>query len=128
MTLPTHEQEILDRLEAHGNPIGYEPWRRNDKGHAVMRAFIPLGDGRVKEGRMTITPKGLVYEQETYEVKDNPVLIGMRIGSQNCCLDCVTEEEARRSAFFILGPRSNDLTCDRCGRRLGDTRKPDGSS
>jgi hypothetical protein len=60
VTLPPHEQAVLDRLEKNGNPLGWKPWKRDERGQAVMRTVLSGPAGVRRICTFTITEKGLV--------------------------------------------------------------------
>lgn len=59
MTLPPHEQEVLDRLEKEGNPLGWKPLKRDERGRAIMQTILPGKQGERRICRMTLAPEGI---------------------------------------------------------------------
>ncbi len=70
MTLPAHEQSVLDRLKRDGNPLGWRPEMRNKQGEAVIRCDVPIPrkPGWVRISRAALTTRGLVHYR-SQEVK-----------------------------------------------------------
>lgn len=67
MSLRYYEQAVIDRLESVGNPLGWKPYKRDEKGDAIMKTVLK---GRDRDGRecerhclMKITPRGLIYDE-----------------------------------------------------------------
>lgn len=59
MKLPPHEQDVLDRLEKEGNPLGWKPLKRDERGQAIMQTTLPGKPGERRVCRMTLTEKGI---------------------------------------------------------------------
>lgn len=64
MTLPPHEQEVLDRLRANGNPLNWKPHGRDEKGQAKLRALLPGKPGELRVCEATLTLRGIVHHPE----------------------------------------------------------------
>lgn len=73
--LPAHEQDVLDRLESAGNPLGWKPETRVD-GVAIIRADSepPNMPGHTRILRIALTEGGMVGMQEmTFDAEGNRV-------------------------------------------------------
>lgn len=60
MKLPPHEQDVLDRLAKEGNPLGWKPHGRDERGQAMLQTVLPGKPGERRICRITLTEKGLV--------------------------------------------------------------------
>lgn len=70
MTLPPHEQIVLDRL-AESNPLGWKPKGRDQYGHGVLEAVLPAGEGKLKICRVTLTPQGMAHDSRSTVIDAN---------------------------------------------------------
>jgi hypothetical protein len=64
--LTATEKQVLDQLAASPS-VGYAPHGRNADGEAQMLAECLLGDGRVKQTLMTISERGIEYQERHLE-------------------------------------------------------------
>jgi hypothetical protein len=61
MTLPPHEQIVLDRL-AESNPLGWKPKGRTEEGYGILETVLPAGPGKLKVCRVVLHPNGMCHD------------------------------------------------------------------
>lgn len=53
------EKDVLDRLEKEGNPLGWRPTGRDERGDGIMETTLPAGPNAVKHCRMALREDGI---------------------------------------------------------------------
>ncbi len=116
VVLPAYEQDVLDRLESGGNPLGWYPEGRRE-GIAVIRADLayPSMPGHVKVCRQALTADGMVQlDSEIIEVATGRRVAAVRVPERKV----VAPDSASERIAEVVSGKHIDLRCPSDGALL----------